>query len=124
VTEPLTPAQHQRRRPSAAVLSAVEIVVLAPLAALLAFWLIPKAFGIEWSCIGGAGVGNTAGESFAETLAVFGTIGWLVVLLGTLFANIAERERLAAVLPVAWFLILFAAMTIAAASVGPAPCPA
>jgi hypothetical protein len=113
-----------RRRPSAGALSLIEVLVLAPLAALLAFWLIPKVFGVEWSCVSGSGVGNTAGDSFAESLAVFGTIGWFVVLLATLFAHIADRERLAVALQIAWFLVLFAAMTIAAASIGPAPCPA
>lgn len=109
---------------TAGTLSLVEILVLAPLAAVLAFWLIPKAFGIEWSCVTGTGIGNTDGESFAENVAVFGTIGWFVVFLGTLFAHIADRERLTAVLPIAWFLVLFTAMVVAAASIGPAPCPA
>ena len=52
-----------RRRPSAGALSLIEVLVLAPLAALLAFWLIPKVFGVEWSCVSGSGVGNTAGDS-------------------------------------------------------------
>ena len=123
MTGPLT-TTRQWRRPGAATLSVIEIVLLAPLAALLAFWLIPRAFGIEWSCVGGTGIASSDGESFAESVAVFGTIGWFVVLLATLFANIAERERVAAALPVAWFLVLVTAMTIAASSVGPAPCPA
>jgi hypothetical protein len=41
-----------------------------------------------------------------------------------LFANIAERPRLAAILPLAWFVILVVGMLVAAGSVGPAPCPA
>ena len=114
----------RRRRPRATTLSMVEILVLAPLAALLAFWLVPAAFDVEWSCVGGLGPVSSDGEAFAQTLAVFGSAGWLVVLLGTLFALIAERDRLAAILPIAWFVVLVAAMTIAAASVGPAPCPA
>jgi hypothetical protein len=114
---------HPRRRLTAGTLSLIEILVLAPLAAILAFWLIPQAFDIEWSCVGGTGISTSDGESFAQSIAVFGTIGWFVVLLGTLYATIADRERLAAVLPVAWFVVLVAAMTIAAASVGPALCP-
>jgi hypothetical protein len=119
-----TQTAGSHRRLTAGTLSLVEILVLAPLAAILAFWLIPKAFGIEWSCVTGTGIGNTDGDSFAENVAVFGTIGWFVVFIGTLFAHIADRERLAAILPIAWFLVLIAAMTIAAASIGPVPCPA
>jgi hypothetical protein len=113
----------RKRRLNAGVLCAVEIIVLAPLAAFLAFWAIPEAFGIEWSCIGAFGVSGSDGESFAQTVAVVGTIGWFVILLATLFASIAERERLAAILPFAWFVVLVAGMTIAAAATGPAPCP-
>jgi len=105
-------------------LSAVEILVLAPLAAVLAFWIVPNAFEIDWSCGTVLGVQGTRGDSFASTVAVGGTIGWVLVLLGTLYAHIAESPRLAAILPIAWFVLLVSAMTIAAAAVGPAPCPA
>ena len=106
------------------MVSAVEILVLAPLTAIFAFWLVPDAFGIEWSCGSVVGIESTRGDSFAETVAVAGTIGWVLVFLGTLFAQIAERPRLAVVLPLAWFALLIGAMTIAATAVGPAPCPA
>jgi hypothetical protein len=119
-----TAQSGHHRRLTAGTLSLIELLVLAPLAAILAFWLIPEAFGVEWSCVTRTGIGNTDGESFAENIAVFGTIGWFVVFIGTLFAHIADRERLAAALPIAWFLLLVTAMTIAAASIGPAPCPA
>ena len=56
--------------------------------------------------------------------AVVGTAGWLVVCLGVLFAQIAERPRLAAILPVAWFVLLVLGTVVLAATFGPAPCPA
>ena len=115
-------SQVRRKLPTGALIL-VETLVLAPLAALLAFWLIPNAFGVEWSCVTGTGIRNAGGERFAENVAVFGTVGWFAVLLGALFAQIADRERLAAALPVAWFVLLVTAMTIAAAAIGPAPCP-
>jgi hypothetical protein len=105
-------------------LSAVEIVVLAPLAGVFAFWLIPDAFDIDWSCVTQIGVVRTPGDTFAAAVAVFGAIGWLFVLLGTLFAGIAERPRVAAALPIAWFVALVGGITVAALVVGPAPCPA
>ena len=109
---------------SAETLSVVEILVLAPLAAVLAFWIVPSAFEIDWSCVTVLGVESTRGDSFARVVAVSGSIGWVFVFLGVLFAQIAERPRLAAALPIAWFVLLVGAMTIAAAAVGPAPCPA
>ena len=120
----LASSTRTRYRPSAETLSVVEVLVLAPLAAALAFWLIPAAFGIDWSCVTSTGVGTTTGDSFARTVAVAGTLGWVFVLVGTLFAHIAERPRLAVALPAVWFVLLVGVMTIAAAAVGPAPCPA
>jgi hypothetical protein len=113
----------RHRSLSAEALSVVEILVLAPLAAVLAFWVVPNAFEIDWSCVSALGVEGTRGDSFAQVVAVAGTIGWVGVFLGVLAAQIAERPRLAAALPIAWFALLVAGMTIAAAVVGPAPCP-
>ena len=115
--------QHKRPHVSAPSVSLLEIVVLAPVAAILTLWVIPDAFGIEWSCVGRYGVQATRGDSFGDAVTVGGTVGWLAVLIAVLFANIAERPRLAALLPVVWFVVLVLATLIAAATVGSAPCP-
>ena len=58
--------RHQRRRALPPGLSVVEILVLAPVAAILALWVIPDAFGIEWSCVGKYGCKRPA-ETRSET---------------------------------------------------------
>jgi hypothetical protein len=50
-------------------------------------------------------------------------LGWFAALLGVVYANIDERPRLAALIPLVWFVALVGATLIAAASIGPAPCP-
>jgi hypothetical protein len=104
--------------------SFLEILVLAPLAGVLAFWIVPNAFDIGWSCTTSSGVQATGGDSFARAVAVGGALGWVFVLVGMLYAYIAERPRVAALLPLAWFVLLVGAVAIAAAAIGPAPCPA
>ena len=104
-------------------LALLEIVVLAPIAAVLALWLIPDVFQIQWGCVSSAGVRATRGDDFAHSVAVFGTLGWLLVGVAVLFAHIAERPRLAAILPLASFVALVGGTAIAAAAIGPALCP-
>ena len=115
--------RHRRRRALPPALSVVEILVLAPVAAILALWVIPDAFGIEWSCVGRYGVQATRGDSFGDAVTVGGTFGWLAVFVAVLFAHIAERPRLAAVIPLAWFVGLVLTTLIVAATIGPLPCP-
>lgn len=117
------PARPLRERISAGVVSAVAIVLLGMLAAPLVLIAVPRAFGIEWACIGETGVQRTAGDTYIEALAVLGTIGWLAVLVGAIYASIAERRRLVVLLPTLWFVSLVSAALVAAAAVGPAPCP-
>jgi hypothetical protein len=113
-----------RRRLSVDSLSLLELVVLVPAAGVIVLWLIPKWFDIHWSCITGLGeLGNTPGDSYSDTFAVLGTFGWIVVAIVVLFAHIAERPRLAAVIAAAWFGLLVGGALLWAAAIGPAPCP-
>ena len=105
-------------------LALVEIVALAPLALLLSLWLIPEAFQIQWGCVGGLGAQGMTGDEYSDAVAVFGTLGWILVAVTVLFAEIGERSRLAAILPAAWFTVLIGGALVMAALVGPAPCPA
>lgn len=115
--------RHRRRHISVPSLSLLEIVVLAPLAAVLALWAIPDAFGIEWSCVGTYGTLTTRGDSFGDAVAVAGTFGWLAVFIAVVFAHIAERPRLAVALPLVWFVGLVGTTLVVAATIGPLPCP-
>jgi len=67
-------------------------------------------------------VQTTSGDTFADVLVVAGTAGWLGVFVAVLFAQIAQRERVAALLPLVWFVVLIGGAFIAAASIGPAIC--
>ena len=101
--------EPSRRRLSVDSLSLLELVVLVPAAGVLVLWLITRWFDIQWSCITGVGEqGNTPGDSYSDTFAVLGTFGWIVVAIAVLFAHIAERPRLAAVVAAAWFGLLVA----------------
>jgi hypothetical protein len=83
-------------------------------------WLIPKWFDIHWSCVTGSGeLGNTPGDSYSDTFAVLGTFGWIVVAIIALFARVAERPRLAAVIAAAWFGLLVGGALLSAAAIGP-----
>jgi hypothetical protein len=114
----------RRRLLSVDSLSLLELVVLVPVTGVLVLWLIPKWFDIQWSCVTGLGVqGNTPGDSYADTFAVLGTFGWILVAIVVLFAHIAERPRLGAVVAAAWFGLLVGGALLWAAAIGPAPCP-
>lgn len=114
----------RRRLLSVDSLSLLELVVLVPVTGVLVLWLIPKWFDIQWSCVTGLGVqGNTPGDSYADTFAVLGTFGWILVAIVVLFAHIAERPRLGAVIAAAWFGLLLGGALLWAAAIGPAPCP-
>jgi hypothetical protein len=119
------PQQRPRRhRFSFDSLSVLELLVFAPAAGVLALWLIPDWFDIHWSCLSGLGEeGNTPGDVFSNAVGVLGTFGWILVGIAVLFAHIAERPRLAAILPALWFVLLVGGAAIAAAAIGPAPCP-
>ena len=114
----------RRRRLSVDSLSLLELVVLVPLAGALVLWLIPKWFDIQWNCVTGLGEqGNTPGDSYADTFAVLGAFGWIVVAIAVLFAHIAERPRVAAVIATAWFGLLVGGALVWAAAISPALCP-
>jgi hypothetical protein len=85
--------------------------------------VIPRGFDIESSCISATGVQRTGGDDYVGGLVLVGTLGWLATFLGMIFANIADRRRLAALLPVLWFSALVAAALAVAVLVGPTPCP-
>lgn len=115
---------RRRRLFSFDSLSLVELVVFIPLAGVLVLWLIPKWFDIQWSCVSGLGQeGNTSGDVYSNAAGVLGTFGWIVIVIGVLYAHIAERPRLAALLPALWFVLLVGGALLAAAAISPATCP-
>lgn len=118
-------AEPQRRRPhlGAEWLSVLEMLILGPLAGYLVLGAIPDAFDVEWSCVSSGGMERSGGEDYIAAFAVFGTLGWFAVLTGSIFAGIADARRLAAILPVAWFVMLVGSALVAAATLGPAVCP-
>lgn len=71
--------------------------------------------------MGRYGVQATRGDPFGDAVTVAGTFGWLAVFVAVLFAHIAERPRLAAVIPLAWFVGLVLTTLIVAATI--ARCP-
>ena len=111
------------RKPSSASLGLLEIVVLGPLAAFLVVYLIPSLMGLDWNCVGAFGPQRLSGDTYIAGVMVLGTLGWLLVALGVLFAQIAESERLAVLLPVAWFLLLVLSSLVISAAMGPKYCP-
>jgi hypothetical protein len=114
--------RHRGRRISASSFGLLALVLLGPLTAALVLWAIPNAFQIEWNCIG-PGAGSTRGDTYAGAAAVAGVFGWLLVFIAVLFAHIAERPRLAAVLPLAWSVVLVGGCAAAAAAISPSLCP-
>jgi hypothetical protein len=50
-------------------------------------------------------------------------MGWIGVFLGVLYGSIAERRGLVLLLPLVWFVVFVVAALVAAAVVGPVPCP-
>jgi hypothetical protein len=115
----------RRLRLSVDSLALLELVVFVPVAGVLTLWLIPTWFDIHWSCVSGLGLeGSTPGDTYSDAVGVLGTLGWVVVAIAVLFAHIAERPRLAAAFPAVWFGLLVGGAFVAAAAIGPAPCPA
>lgn len=105
-------------------LSLLEILVLGPLAALFTIWLVPSIVGIEWQCIGTAGVEHVGGDTYLSTIVVLGTFGWLLVTVGAIYAQIAESHRLAVLLPLGWFAAFVTGALVIGLSLGPVSCPA
>jgi hypothetical protein len=105
-------------------LSLLEILVLGPLAAFLTLWLVPDLVGIEWQCLGTSGVERLSGDTYLSTIVVLGTFGWMLVMLGAVYAQIAESRRMAAVLPAVWFTVFVAVALIYGLALGPQSCPA
>ncbi|MGH3128467.1 MAG: hypothetical protein ACRDPX_11145 [Gaiellaceae bacterium] len=114
---------HHPGKPPSASLGLVEILVLGPLAAFLVVYLIPSQVGLDWDCVGAFGPQRLSGDTYFAGMMVVGTFGWLLVGLGVLFAQIAESERLAVLLPVAWFLLLVLSSLAISAAMGPESCP-
>ena len=115
-----------KRRPfhlSAGWLTLVELIVLAPAAGILVFGVVPSAFDVEWNCLGGFGVTRTDGDAYLAGFATIMAFGWLLVLVGIVYAEIADNRRAKAALPAVWFAILIALSIVWAAAIGPARCP-
>lgn len=116
------PPSRLRRGLTPERVTGFEVLVLAPLAAVLVLWLIPEWFQITWGCVSATGVGHTPGDTYITTFAVFGTLGWLLVAMAALFANVTGANRFAQLLPVAWFAVLVGGAAVSAATIGPAIC--
>ena len=116
------PPSSSRHGLSPERLTGIEVIVLAPIAALLVLWLIPAWFQIDWGCVSSTGVGHTPGDTYITTFAVLGTLGWLLVAMAALFANVTGSTRVAQILPVAWFTALVLGAVVAAATMGPQLC--
>lgn len=121
-TAPAPPPPHRRLSFSSERLMWLEVLILAPLAAILVLLLIPTWFEIDWGCISTTGVTRTPGDTYITTFAVLGTLGWLVVVMAALFANVTGSSRVASVLPIAWFTTLVLGALITAATIGPQIC--
>jgi hypothetical protein len=101
------------------------VVVLGILAAVLVLWAIPSLFEIEWECIAGAGgVESGKGDSYLSGVVVFGTLGWLLVAIGVVYAQIFGSRRGTLLLPAVWFATFVLGALIVATALGPQPCPA
>jgi hypothetical protein len=111
------------RHPSYGSLGLLEIFVLGPVAAFLVLHVIPSLFGVDWDCVGAYGRQRVAGDTYFAGMVVVGTFGWLLVAVGLLFAQIAESEKLAALLPVVWFLLLVLSSLAISAAMGSDLCP-
>ena len=101
----------------------LEILVLGPIAAVLVIGFIPSQFGVDWQCVGANGVQRVSGDTYLSGMIVAGTLGWFLVALGVLFAQIAESERLAVLLPVVWFFVLVVSAFALSAAIGSDLCP-
>jgi hypothetical protein len=105
------------------IVSALEFVLLAPAALLLVLVAVPRSVGIESSCVGPFGAVATEGDTYVAGFVALGTLGWFGVLVGVIFAAIAERRALVLILPAAWFVALVGASLVVAAALGATPCP-
>ncbi len=114
-----------KRRPShlPGWLSVVELIVLAPAAGILVFGVVPSAFDVEWGCLGGFGVTRTDGDTYLAGFASIMAFGWLLVLVGIVYAEISDNRRAAAAIPAVWFATLVALAIVWAAAIGPDRCP-
>jgi hypothetical protein len=110
-------------RVSVGWLSIVEMLVLGSAATLLVVEVIPSAFEIEFDCIGRTGTARTVGDTYLAAFAGLGTLAWLGVLLGIIYAEIAGALRLVAILPLVWFAVVVVGALVTAAAIGPALCP-
>jgi len=118
--------RHHRLRADripAGVVSALEFVLLGPLAAVLVLVAVPRAFGIESACLGELGAVSTEGDSYVAAFVVVGTLGWLGVFVGVILASIAERPAVVIGLPALWSAVLVLAALAVAAVIGPVACP-
>ena len=104
-------------------MSALEILVLGFAAAWLVLLVIPTGFTIESECVSEYGRVRITGDTYMAAAAVVGTFGWLAVTAGAIFARIAESSRVALLLPPAWFVAFVGGFLVAAAAIGPLPCP-
>jgi len=102
--------------------SFLEILILAPLAAVVVLGVVPSVFEIEWECVRGYGLVHTVGDSYLTGFAVIGAVGWVIVLAGMIYAQISERPRIALALPLAWFTTVVLASLVVGAAIGPARC--
>lgn len=100
----------------------IEVLVLAPLAALLVLLAIPSWLDIGWGCVTATGATRTAGDTYITAFGVLGTLGWLLVVMVALFVNVTGSSRVAALLPIGWFTALVTSALVAAAAIGPQPC--
>jgi hypothetical protein len=101
----------------------LEILVLGPLALWIVLRLLPAVFEIESQCFGPAGAQRIGGDTYNAGMVVAGTLGWLLVLIGVVYAQIVESRLVAVLLPIAWFVVLVGGSLIAAVWVGPQLCP-
>jgi hypothetical protein len=114
--------KHRIEHVAPGALSLLEILVLGPLAAFLTIWLVPGLVGLEWQCVGTSGVQRVGGDTYLSAVVVAGTFGWLLVMVGAIYAQIGESRRLAAVLPLVWFSAFVAGALIYALALGPESC--
>lgn len=121
-TAPNRPPSSRRLSLSSERLMWIEVLVLAPLAAILVLLAIPSWFEIDWGCVSTTGVMRTSGDVYITTFGVLGTLGWLLVVMAALFANVTGSSRFASVLPIAWFSVLVVSALVTAAAIGPQPC--
>lgn len=108
----------------AGAVSALEFLVLGPLAAVLVLAVIPQRFEIESSCVGRLGYVGTVGDTYVASVSALATLAWIVTFLAVIYASIGEMRAAVVVLPAACFSAVVLGALAAAVAVGPALCPA